>query len=76
MSFRARNDPEHYTGRTNDGAECHNRSEGAFRIPYFSILYLVFRKDLTFHFIAHPEASAPGETLISNEDFARITLNL
>jgi hypothetical protein len=65
--------PEHYTGRTNDGAQCHNGSEGAFRIPYW---YLVFHKGVTFHFIARPEASAPGETLISNEDFARTTLNL
>jgi hypothetical protein len=48
---------------------CYHR-ESTLRTASFACCYLVFHKGFTFHVPAHPEATTPGETLISNRDLA------
>jgi len=72
--FLASSRTQHYSNHgTNNGdhrAGYRDYRESTFRTLCFATCYLVFHKGFTFHVPAHPGATTPGETLISNRDWA------
>jgi len=60
--------PDGGEGCANCRVEFNDCGESAFRTFRGCVCHLVFHKDFTLHFLARPEAFAPGEIFISYQE--------